>query len=110
MKRNPYNFPFVVIEGIDGCGKSTLIEKLRQWDERYHIGSIFTREPTHGKYGEKIRRILQNKGMDENGLFVDSCSLQELYFYDRLEHRRIEAVFLERYAAVSYTHLTLPTN
>ena len=45
---------FVVIEGGDGCGKSTLIENLKQEFQ----SAVFTREPGGTECGEKIRELL----------------------------------------------------
>jgi len=47
---------FCVIEGIDGSGKSTLHRALQSlaWD----IPVLFTREPTDGPFGQKIRQSL----------------------------------------------------
>ena len=98
MKINPYKYPFIVIEGIDGCGKSTLIEMLQKWDEKNGIGGIFTKEPTDGEIGQRIRMILDNDGRDDKGHKVSAESLQVLYIKDRLEHRQSEAAFLEMYS------------
>lgn len=99
MKINPYKYPFIAIEGIDGCGKSTLIEGLQKWDKENKIGSIFTKEPTDGNWGQMIRFILNNDGYANiRGEKVSAEDLQRLYIKDRLEHRQSEAVFLEMYS------------
>jgi len=101
MKINPYPNPFIVIEGIDGCGKSTLIEGVKKWDEKHKFGSIFTKEPTDGIFGQMIRKILKNNGCDEEGRKVEPMELQMLYIKDRCEHRKMEAAFLEMYPIIS---------
>jgi dTMP kinase len=101
MKINPYSNPFIVIEGIDGCGKSTLIEGIKKWDKKHGIGSIFTKEPTDGPIGATIRRILNNNGCDVKGRKFSPEELQGLYILDRLEHRQAEAAFLEKYPIFS---------
>lgn len=101
MKINPYPNPFIVIEGIDGCGKSTLIEGLQKWDKKNGIGAIFTREPTDGDWGKIVRDILDNHGYDVNGDKVHSKGLQALYIKDRLEHRKNEVAFLQKYSIFS---------
>ncbi len=101
MKINPYPNPFIVIEGPDGCGKSTLIEGLERWDKEKNIGAIFTKEPTDGVWGGFIRALLENDCIDMRGKKVESEDLQKLYIKDRLEHRKIEAVFLEKYPVFS---------
>ncbi len=94
MKINPYKYPFIAIEGIDGCGKSTLIEGLKKWDAKKGIGSIFTKEPTDGGWGQLIRLLLRNHGYDIRGDKVQPYQFQEFYILDRLEHRQTETVFL----------------
>lgn len=101
MKTNPHPFPLIAIEGIDGCGKTTLIEGLKKWDKKNKIGAIFTKEPTNGPFGQKIRKILNNHGCDENGRRLEPHEFQELYIYDRVEHREAESVFLGEYPLVS---------
>ncbi len=101
MKINPYKYPFIVIEGIDGCGKSTLIEGIKKWDKKHKLGFIFTKEPTDGTFGQTIRKILRDGGYDEEGRKVESKELQTLYIKDRYEHRKMEAEFLETYLICS---------
>lgn len=49
---------FVTFEGVDGSGKSTLIEELAGWLEEDAIPFIRTREPGGTRLGEKLREIL----------------------------------------------------
>jgi dTMP kinase len=49
---------FISFEGIDGCGKSTLMEQLSNWLSGAGIPWIKTREPGGTPIGEKIREIL----------------------------------------------------
>jgi dTMP kinase len=50
----------IVIEGIDGAGKSTQARML--YDELCHrgIATVLSREPTDSKYGQKIRELAQD--------------------------------------------------
>jgi len=61
------SFPakFISFEGIDGCGKSTLIESLSSWLEKAGIPFIRTREPGGTRIGEKIRELLLDPGSAE---------------------------------------------
>ncbi len=52
----------IVIEGIDGCGKTTLIKKLKKHFSLQKF--IFTKEPGGTSLGLKLREII-NKGKKE---------------------------------------------
>ena len=59
---------FISFEGIDGCGKSTLMEHLSRWLSDAGIVHLRTREPGGSRLGEKIRELLldpANKRMDQ---------------------------------------------
>ena len=100
MKINPYPYPFIAIEGVDGCGKTTLMEELKKWDKAEKIGAFFTKEPTDGAIGKKIREILADNGRYENKM-LSAVDLQRLFIKDRREHRKTEAVLLEARPVVS---------
>lgn len=63
---------FIVIDGADGCGKTTVISYLR---EVYPKGFVFTREPGGSFFAEKIREIILGpdakgaSGLTQFGLF-----------------------------------------
>ena len=57
---------FLSMEGLDGSGKGTQLEKLRDTLDRYGFEVVMTREPGGTPIGEKIREILldrENTGM-----------------------------------------------
>ena len=79
---------FIVIEGIDGCGKTTQIEEISKWlpisglmGENAKL--IKTREPGGSLLGKKLRNLI----LDNNKSNKPS-SLAELLLYsaDRAEH------------------------
>ena len=79
---------FVVIEGIDGCGKSTQINELSKWLPNSGLINkesklITTREPGGSQLGRTLRRII----LEDNETNKPS-SLAELLLYsaDRAEH------------------------
>ena len=79
---------FIVIEGIDGCGKTTQIDELSKWLPNSGLikkGSqlITTREPGGSLLGKKIRGMILDN--NENN---KPSSLTELLLYsaDRAEH------------------------
>lgn len=49
---------FITVEGLDGCGKSTQIEKLAKALRAEKFTVVVTREPGGTPTGEKIRRLL----------------------------------------------------
>ncbi len=46
---------FIVIEGIDGTGKSTQARRLAEWFARQGREVVLSREPTDGPWGKKLR-------------------------------------------------------
>ncbi len=55
MKKD-YSGLFVIVEGIDGTGKSTLVSNLYRILKKKGIDVLVTFEPTHGKWGRKLRQ------------------------------------------------------
>jgi len=86
---------FIVIDGIDGSGKSEIVKMLHNYlfskHKKYRI--LTTREPTYGKYGNQIRQILRI----ENDPKKSSKRLMELLIKDREQHlRNTIQLFLEK--------------
>ena len=79
---------FIVIEGIDGCGKTTQIDELSKWLPNSGLINtksrlITTREPGGSLLGQELRRLILDN--NENN---KPSSLAELLLYsaDRAEH------------------------
>ncbi|MFZ9973089.1 MAG: dTMP kinase [Vulcanococcus sp.] len=79
---------FLVLEGIDGCGKSTQIEHLRHWlpgSGLMPVGAqlVVTREPGGTELGRSLRQLL----LHPPGAAAP-CSTAELLLYaaDRAQH------------------------
>jgi dTMP kinase len=53
---------FITFEGLDGCGKSTQLEKLAGVLRRRGIAVVVTREPGGTPTAEKIRHLLLDSG------------------------------------------------
>jgi dTMP kinase len=49
---------FITFEGLDGCGKSTQLEKLAAVLRAQNLSVVVTREPGGTPTGEKIRQLL----------------------------------------------------
>lgn len=71
---------FIVLEGIDGCGKTTQAKFLSEFLMRKGYKILMTAEPTDNKIGKFIREVLS--GLHE----VDAKTLALLFTADRYEH------------------------
>lgn len=94
---------FVVIEGGDGCGKSTLIKNLKQRFEN----AVFLREPGGTEIGEKARDLIMQYGemnkVTEMLLFASSRSeLVEKVIKPNLLQGKI--VICDRFVYSSYVY------
>lgn len=60
MRSNSHRGRFITFEGLDGCGKSTQLEKLAKALRAEKLAVVVTREPGGTPTGEKIRQLLLN--------------------------------------------------
>ena len=60
MRREAHHGRFITFEGLDGCGKSTHLERLAEFLRQRGMDVLTTREPGGTEIGEKIRAILLN--------------------------------------------------
>jgi len=58
----PVRGKFITFEGLDGCGKSTQMEKLAAALRACGLSVVVTREPGGTPTGEKIRHLLLDTG------------------------------------------------
>ncbi len=106
FKRNPYKGKFIVLEGIDGSGKTVQAHFLAQ--NLINMGKkvYLTKNPTDGEIGNFIRKALQGK------IEIPLVSFQYLFSADRqvqqlevIKHLRMgEIVISDRYywSSVAY--------
>ena len=71
---------FIVMEGLDGSGKTTQIGHLRDYFQARGEACYVTAEPTDLPTGRFIRRVLRGEHT------VDSRTLAALFAADRVEH------------------------
>ena len=79
---------FIVIEGIDGSGKTTQINQLSKWLNGNNLipennQLVITREPGGTKLGQAIRSLLLDKSKEKS---PDSITELLLYAADRAQH------------------------
>lgn len=75
---------FITFEGLDGCGKSTQLERLGAVLRSRGLTVITTREPGGTAGGERIRQLL----LDVRTLGLDSHAELALMFASRAQHLR----------------------
>ncbi len=90
---------FMVFEGIDGSGKTTLSEMLFEYLSENGIPTVLGREPTGGRWGNRLRAMLQQDN-------ADAAELLNLFIKDREDDVKSiiqpaiesgKAVILDRY-------------
>jgi dTMP kinase len=81
MFKNIYPGKFIVVEGLDGSGKSVQIDLLVEYLKNKNKEVIVTKEPTiESEAGRKIKQALRKE------ITVEPMELQKLYVQDRKEH------------------------
>ena len=72
---------FITVEGPDGSGKSTQINKIKEYFEEKGIRVLLTREPGGTAISEKIREII----LDKNNKEMDDMTETLLYAASRAQ-------------------------
>ena len=73
---------FITFEGIEGCGKTTQIDRLAKRLDKHGIRYVRTLEPGGTRIGKKIRKIL----LDSNNKDLSPLTELILYAADRVQH------------------------
>jgi len=85
---------FIVIDGLDGCGKGTQVKLLANYifdnDKKNHV--FLTREPYNSEHYGEIRRLLK-EGINPKD---NAELLTELFVKDRRAHAELIDNFLNR--------------
>ena len=100
---------FIVLEGIDGTGKSTLSKKLKAWLEERGREVVLTMEPTDDWLGMAVRRA-NNEDLDprtESLLFTADRCQHTLRIEEMLRQGKV--VICDRYygSTVAYQGVAL---
>lgn len=94
--KNPYTGKFIVIEGVDGSGKSTQVELVGKQLEEKGLKVHITKEPTDTPTGKLLREALSGK------LKLPPVALQYLFNADRAVHQ----LEIEEYLKKGYVVIT----
>jgi dTMP kinase len=79
LKKNPHKGKYIVVEGIDGSGKTTQVKKIAEYLGKQGTTVIQTREPRKtGVIGEIAQKVLNRK------LKMSNLALQYLFATDRV--------------------------
>ncbi len=73
---------FIVFDGVDGSGKGAMIKKLEEYLKDKGKKVVITKEPTEGKYGRDVRKILKK----DSDPIKNAEKCLDLYIKDRQEH------------------------
>ena len=82
--------PFIVFEGIDGAGKSTLMKRLEQEAQKKGHTTYMTREPGGTDLGERIRQMLLTKEQEA------PTPMTELLLYEAARRQHVDLVIKPR--------------
>jgi len=86
---------FIVFEGVEGCGKTTQLQRLQQWlMPQWPHPVVTTREPGGTKLGGELRQILLTP---RDGEAIQERAELFLYAADRAQH--IEGLIKPQLAA-----------
>ena len=72
--KDKFSGKFIVLDGPDGCGKSTQAKLLVEWLQKEDVPSISFRDPGDTAIGEKIRQILLKP--DHIAMSTAACGLK----------------------------------
>jgi len=81
MIKSGYPGKFIVLEGLDGSGKSAQVDLVIKFLQDNGKEVVVTKEPTmDSQAGRKIKQVLKKE------ITVEPLELQKLYVQDRREH------------------------
>ena len=83
MKPHPYEGKLITFCGLDGCGKTTLIARLKQYLLTYEIPLLLTKQPTNSVRSSEIFRTYMDTPEHEA---FDYRSLSLFAASDRIQH------------------------
>lgn len=81
FKKNPYKGRYIALEGIDGSGKTSQVQKVAEYFKSKGLPVVQTREPRkEGLVGDIVQNVLTGK------IKMSTVALQYLFSTDRVLH------------------------
>jgi len=81
---------FLVLEGIDGSGTTTQLDRAVAYLESLGHSAVATREPSTGPIGRLLREALLGRLAMPDGTRMDGRSMALLFAADRIDHLQRE--------------------
>lgn len=75
---NSYDGTLIAVEGLDGAGKSTVVEAIERWGEQNDVDVRTTSEPTDSYSGHLVNRAVEN---DEDPLGIGLLFVADRYYH-----------------------------
>lgn len=103
MKKNPYQGKFILLEGIDGSGKTTQARLLDERLKKENIPSFLTREPTSDNiFGKLARFIYTCESLhDKISAELDQCMQGAEYQTLRAMYDDLQMKHVSRFEAIA---------
>lgn len=90
LRRNSYSGRLIVVEGVDGSGKTTQAHRIVEALSKKGVKTVFTKEPTSSVVGVLLKDVLSGK------LKLPAVSFQYLFAGDRAIHQEEIKKYLEQ--------------
>jgi dTMP kinase len=82
LKSKNMSGKFLVFEGVEGCGKTSQIQRTQEWLQSLNISAIVTREPGGTELGLHLRQLL----LEAESTSITNKTELLLYAADRSQH------------------------
>jgi dTMP kinase len=83
---------FVVLEGLDGAGTTTQLQRMAEALRAEGLAVTTTCEPSQGPVGVLIRQVLKKRLVQPNGKPLSHETLALLFAADRMDHLQADII------------------
>ncbi len=106
MTTFPIPLRFIVFEGVDGAGKSTLVSSLAQWLSKQGKSVVTTREPGGTPIGERLRELVLHATMHPETELMLMCAARREHLLTVIEPALAAGAWVlsDRFADASYAY------